>query len=87
MPSDLPVNETGRGLRLHLVVGDREMVATPQGPVEAYRVVPRLIERAPRRQPVDATFWISTDTRHLLVAAEISAQFGRVRLKLVDYQP
>jgi hypothetical protein len=36
---------------------------------------------------VDATIWISADERRLPLAADITAGFGRVRLKLVNYRP
>ncbi len=84
---EVPINEAGRGLSLHVTVGTAESVATPQGPVAAFPVRPRLIERVPRRQPIEATLWLTADARRLPVAAEVSASFGRLRLKLVDYRP
>ncbi len=83
----LPINEAGRGLTLEVTVGNREVVQTAAGPVEAFRVSPRLIERVPRRRPVEATVWLSADGRRLPVAADVAAGFGRIRLKLVDYRP
>jgi len=84
---DVPINEAGRGLSLHVTVGAAEVVSTPQGPVSAFRIAPRLVERVPRRQPIEATLWLTADERRRPVAAEVSAQFGRLRLKLVDYRP
>ena len=83
----LPLNEAGRGLTLEVAVGDREVVQTVAGPVEAFRVSPRTVERVPRRRPVEATVWLSADGRRLPVAADVAAGFGRIRLKLVDYRP
>jgi hypothetical protein len=83
----VPINEAGRGLTLEIAVGDREVVPTAAGPVEAFRVSPRLVERVPRRRPVGATIWLSADGRRLPVAADVAAGFGRIRLKLVDYRP
>jgi hypothetical protein len=84
---ELPVNEAGRSLRLRLTAGEREHVPTPAGSVDALRVEARVVERVPRRRPVEATVWLSTDARRQVVAAEVSATFGRVRVKLVDYRP
>ena len=52
----------------------------------AYRVEPRLTTRVQRRQAVEATIWISADARRVPLAADVTAGFGRVRLKLVDYR-
>lgn len=83
----IPVNEAGRGLTLDVVVGGREMVALPDGDHEALRITPRVSARVERRQPVQVTMWMSTDGRRLPLIVEVEAGFGRVRLKLVHYEP
>jgi hypothetical protein len=68
-------------------VGPQDLIATPGGPLPAFRVQPRVIARVPRRRPVDATIWISADRRRVPLQADISGGFGRLQLKLVDYRP
>jgi hypothetical protein len=84
---DIPINEAGRNLRAAVVVSGPEMVEGPNGAQAAFRVQPSLVTRVQRRQAVDATIWIGADARKVPIAAEISAGFGSVRLKLVDYRP
>lgn len=83
---EMPINEAGRNMKAVMTVGPAETVDAFGGPQPAYRVEPRLTTRVPRRQPVEATIWISTDARRVPLAADITAGFGRVRLKLVDYR-
>lgn len=83
----LPVNDAGRSLSLEVRVGDRETIDIGGRVEDAFRVQPRIVARVERRRPIDATIWLSADGRRLPLAADISAGFGRVRLKLVDYRP
>lgn len=87
MTVEVPINEAGRNMKATIVVGAAETIDGPAGPVSAFRVQPRLTTRLQRRQAVEATIWISTDQRRVPVLADVSAGFGRVRLKLVDYRP
>ena len=82
----VPINEAGRNMTATITVGPPETVEGPGGPQPAFRVAPRLSTRVQRRQAVEAVIWISTDARRVPLVAEISAGFGRVRLKLVDYR-
>ncbi len=84
---EMPVNEAGRNMKAVVTVGAPETVDAFGGPQAAYRVEPRLTTRVQRRQAVEATLWISADARRVPLAADITAGFGRVRLKLVDYRP
>lgn len=84
---EIPINEAGRNMKAVTAVGPAETIDAFGGPQPAYRVEPRLTTRVQRRQAVEATIWISADGRHLPLAADITAGFGRVRLKLVDYRP
>lgn len=83
----LPVNDGGRGLVVTVRVGERERIEVGGRSEEAFRVEPRIAARVERRQPIDATFWLSADARRLPLVADIAAGFGRIRLKLVDYRP
>lgn len=83
----LPINEAGRNMTAAIEVSGPEPIAGPSGSQPAFRVRPRLSARVQRRQAVEATIWISDDARRIPLAADISAGFGRVRLKLVDYRP
>ena len=83
----LPVNDGRRGYLVTVRVGNREQIDVDGRSVEAIRVEPRIGASVERRQPIDATFWLSTDARRLPLVAEIAAGFGRIRLKLVNYRP
>jgi hypothetical protein len=39
-------------------------------------------ERVPRRAPVDVVVWLTPDALHRVLAADVAAGFGRVRLEL-----
>jgi hypothetical protein len=84
---EMPINEAGRNMKATIEVGQPEMVDGPEGAQSAFRVKPILSTRVQRRQAVDATIWITADARRVPIAADITAGFGRVRLKLVDYRP
>jgi hypothetical protein len=84
---EIPINEAGRNMKATITVGAPESVDAAGGPLPAFRVEPRVATRVQRRQGIDATIWISADSRRVPLAADITAGFGRVRLKLVDYRP
>jgi hypothetical protein len=84
---EMPINEAGRNQKATITVGPAETIDTLSGPQLAYRVQPALTARVQRRQAIDATIWISADARRLPLQADITANFGRVLLKLVDYRP
>jgi hypothetical protein len=83
----LPVNDAGRSLAVSVNVGNRETIEVGGRTEEAFRVEPRISARVERRRPLEATIWLSADARRLPLVVEISAGFGRLRLKLVDYRP
>ena len=87
MRFEMPINEAGRNSKATIEVSGPETVDGRSGPQRAFRVQPRLTTRVQRRQAADATIWISDDARRLPIAADITAGFGHVRLKLVDYRP
>jgi hypothetical protein len=84
---ELPINEAGRNQKATITVAAPEMIDAPGGPQPAFRVRPTLTARVQRRQGIDATIWISADQRRVPLQADITAGFGRVLLKLVDYRP
>lgn len=85
---EIPINEAGRNMKATITVeGPEPVVEATGGPQPAFRLVPRLSTRVQRRRAIDATIWISADSRRVPLAADITAGFGRVRLKLVDYRP
>lgn len=80
----LPVNDGRRGLVVTVRVGNRERIEVGGRSEEAFRVEPRIVARVDRRQPIEATIWVSADARRLPLVADIAAGFGRIRLKLVE---
>jgi hypothetical protein len=81
----LPVNDGGQRLDVELTVQGQESVVTPAGSFAALKVEPRFSAGA--RRQVQTTIWITDDERRLPVLVEITAGFGRLRVKLVDYRP
>ena len=84
---EMPINEAGRNITATVTVSAPEMVEAFGADQPAFRVEPRLTTRLQRRQAIDTTIWIGADARRVPLAAEITAGFGRLRLKLVDYRP
>jgi hypothetical protein len=84
---EMPINEGGRNMTATMTVTGRERVDAEARTQEAYRLEPIISTRVERRQPVRATIWISVDDRRVPLAADVTAGFGRVSLKLVDYRP
>jgi hypothetical protein len=84
---DMPINEAGRNQKAAITVGALETIETVSGPQAAFSVRPEISARVQRRQGIDATIWLSADERRLPLQADITAGFGRVLLKLVDYRP
>jgi hypothetical protein len=83
----MPINEAGRNQQATITVGPPENIDVQGRSQPAFRIRPQLTARIQRRQGIDATIWISADERRLPLQADITAGFGRVLLKLVDYRP
>ncbi len=81
----LPINDGGQRLAIEFTVHAPEPTVTPAGSFRAFKLVPRFTAGA--RRDVQTTIWITDDARKLPVLVEISAGFGRLRVKLVDYRP
>jgi hypothetical protein len=84
---EVPINEAGRNQRATITVGPAETIAALETRQPALAVQLALTQRVRRRQAIDATIWLSADERRLPLAADVTAGFGRVLLKLVDYRP
>jgi hypothetical protein len=82
----IPVNEAGRNLLVELSVKGREMVEVAGRRIDAIRLEPRLQRRLERRQPLEATLWVSADSTRVPVLLELEAGFGRVRVELIHYE-
>jgi hypothetical protein len=78
-----PVNDGGRNLIVQIKVVRREPVTLVGRRIDAIRLEPTIVERVPRRDRIQSTVWISNDKRKIVVAADIAAGFGRLRLELV----
>ena len=82
-----PVNDAGRNLTVVVERGEVESIDVGGRQQDAIRVASRIVAQVERRRPVEATLWLSADSRRVPLMVEIEAGFGRVRLKLVDYRP
>jgi hypothetical protein len=78
-----PVNDGGRNLIIRVKVARREPITVQGRQLEAIRLEPSIVERVPRRDPIQGVVWISADARKVVVAADIAAGFGRLRLELL----
>ncbi len=82
----IAVNDGGR-TRLVTIAGvARESITIAGRTTPAIRVEPRITERVPRRAPVDVVVWLSDDARRIVLAADVEAGFGKVRLELTEYR-
>ena len=80
----LPVNDGGRNLIVQIKVVGRESITVQGRRLEAIRVEPAIVERVPRRDPIQSVVWISDDSRKIVLAADVAAGFGRLRLEVVQ---
>ncbi len=78
----VPVNDGGRNLVVHVNVIRRETITLNGRRVDAIRIEPVITERVPRRAPVQGVVWLSADARRIVLAADVSAGFGELRLEL-----
>jgi len=77
----LPITDGGRVFIMTVQVVRREPVELHGRTVDGVRLEPTITERVPRRAPVVVVAWVTPDARHDLLAANVSAGFGRVRLE------
>ena len=78
-----PVNDGGRNLVVQIKVARRESITVQGRRVDAIRLEPTIVERVPRRDPIESVVWIGDDARKAVIAADIAAGFGRLRLELI----
>ena len=50
--------------------------------MEALRIEPGVVTRVSRHAPIEVVVWLSPDPAHRVLAADLGARFGRVRLEL-----
>jgi hypothetical protein len=78
----LPIAESGQLSTLILEPGAIERVPAPGGPIAARRVQARVEQRVQRRTMPDVTIWIEPGGARRLIAADIRAPFGNLRVRL-----
>jgi len=78
----VPVTDSGRAYTLTVRTVGPERVVIGGRSLDALRVEPMVSERVPRRAPVAVVVWLSPDSAHRVLAADVAAGFGRVRLEL-----
>jgi hypothetical protein len=78
----VPIVEGGQHSTLVLEPGAVERVAAGAGTIEARRVEARLEQRVQRRRMPDITLWLEPGGARRLIAADIRATFGNLRVRL-----
>jgi len=78
----LPINDNGRNYTVNVKVVGPERIAIGGREMEAIRIEPAVAARVSRHAPIEVVVWLSPDPAHRVLAADIGARFGRVRLEL-----
>ncbi len=78
----VPIVEGGQHSTLVLVPGAIERIAAGGTTLEARRVEARLEQRVQRRQMPEITLWLEPGGARRLIAADIRAVFGNLRVRL-----
>jgi hypothetical protein len=84
---DVPIVENGRLSTLGIRAIARESIEVSGRPVDALRVEVDLKQRVPRRRPPQITVWLGAVPPRALLAAEVHAVFGNLRVELTDRSP
>jgi Protein of unknown function (DUF3108) len=84
---DVPIVENGRQSTLAIRAIARETIALGGRPAEALRLEVDLRQRVPRRRPPQITVWLGRDPPRVLLAAEVKAVFGNLRVELTAAKP
>jgi hypothetical protein len=84
---DVPIFENGRHSTLGLRAIARESIAVSGRPTEALRLEVDLKQRVPRRRPPQITVWLGSAPPRPLLAAEVKAVFGNLRVAITDDAP
>jgi hypothetical protein len=79
----VPIVENGQHSTLVLLPGADEQLPGPGGaPIDVQRIELRIEQRVQRRQMPEVTLWIERGGTRRLVASEIRAAFGNLRVRL-----
>ena len=78
----LPINDNGRNYTVNVRVVGPERISLGGQTVDALRIEPAVVARVSRHAPIEVVVWLSPDPAHRVLAADIGARFGRVRLEL-----
>ena len=86
---DVPLSDSGRVFRFSVAVLERKQINTVLGRVSAVRVEPSLFgENGLVRKRGTLSIWITEDSRHLPVKAQLKVDLGTfdIKLKRVSYR-
>jgi len=78
----VPIVEGGQLSTLILEPGAIEPVTVAGGPIAAQRIQARIEQRVQRRSMPDVTIWLEHGGTRRLIAADIRAPFGNLRVRL-----
>jgi hypothetical protein len=82
----MPVSDSGRNYKVQLTIGNRELVRTGIGNVNAWRVTPVVTNDRGQVEGRKMTIWISDDARKLPVKMEAELAVGTFNLTLRQAQ-
>jgi uncharacterized protein DUF3108 len=82
----LPVNDGGRNSVVEFSVSGPETIVVQGQSRQALRIEPRIEHRVERRAAPTATVWLDVDPKHVPLAVDVDAAFGRIRMELTRYQ-
>jgi hypothetical protein len=85
----VPTHDVNKTYNLQVVVGEKEMVTTPAGNFECYKVEPRLESGGIFKKDKGGRIWIwfTADDRKLPVLMQSKVFFGHVTAELETYTP
>jgi hypothetical protein len=80
---DIPLTDSGRVFRMSVAVVERKRIDTVLGRVNAFRVEPAMFGAANlSRSRGQLSIWITDDSRHLPVKAQLKVDIGTFDIKL-----
>jgi hypothetical protein len=81
---DVPIVENGRLSTLGVRAAARESIVVGGRSIDALRLEVELKQRVPRRRPPEITVWLGYQAPRPLLAAEVKAVFGNLRVALTE---